>query len=164
MTDKCIMCGEVIPEGRQVCSECEYKTEGKLTAKEMFELKEQGKTYKEIGEICELTRQRVYQIIRAYKAGKYHGTYAGTRCYSGRYFDVERIVYKGIYEHFVNSPYITVRAFTKRVFGKKYYPALEVRISNLITGKKDSFFTVEQLNRICKVIGLPFEEVFEMRE
>ena len=26
MTDKCIMCGEVIPEGRQVCPKCENKT------------------------------------------------------------------------------------------------------------------------------------------
>ena len=25
MTDRCVMCGEIIPEGRQVCPECENK-------------------------------------------------------------------------------------------------------------------------------------------
>jgi predicted nucleic acid-binding Zn ribbon protein len=29
MEDRCVCCGEIIPEGRQVCAKCEYEINNK---------------------------------------------------------------------------------------------------------------------------------------
>lgn len=52
MVDRCICCGEVIPEGRQVCPKCEGKTDRKrifdvncITCRRFFECN--GKSHKD---------------------------------------------------------------------------------------------------------------------
>ena len=127
-----------------------------MTAKEMFQLREEGKTYQEIADEIGKTRQWVHQAITNY-------TKRVLTSYRGKGFYLENIKYQGIFEHFLENEGETISSFTSKVYDTKY-PSRTSTIRGFITGKQDSYFTIEQIKRICDVVGKPFEEVFKERE
>lgn len=63
MENRCVCCGSIIPEGRQVCRECEVNAMG--TARNMF-LQDYGITYEEgkkIEKYCKKAREYDQQLI-----------------------------------------------------------------------------------------------------
>lgn len=63
MENRCVFCGAIIPEGRQVCRECEVNAMG--TARNMF-LQDYGITYEEgkkIEKYCKKARDYDQQLI-----------------------------------------------------------------------------------------------------
>lgn len=63
MENRCVCCGAIIPEGRQVCRECEVNAMG--TARNMF-LQDYGITYEEgkkIEKYCKKARDYDQQLI-----------------------------------------------------------------------------------------------------
>lgn len=63
MENRCVCCGSIIPEGRQVCRECEVKTMG--TSRNMS-LQDYGITYEEgkkIEKYCKKARDYDQQLI-----------------------------------------------------------------------------------------------------
>lgn len=83
--------------------------------------------------------------------------------YRGKGFYLENIKYKGIFEYFRENEEETVSSFSKKVYNSPY-AGRTAMIREFITGKHDSYFTIEQIKRICDVVGKPFEEVFKERE
>lgn len=74
MENRCVCCGDIIPEGRQVCPNCEYKYSGR---------KEEGQRIKpeldEILEFCEEIEGLLYiSDMRSRRPGEY--TRSGEVC------------------------------------------------------------------------------------
>ena len=128
----------------------------KLSYEEMYQMRLDGKTYREIGEACGVTRQQANYILLHYDEAL-----KGIR---GHGFDIDTIIYKGLYEYFRKNLYESVTSFTKKVYGNAATSAV-ITMRNFLTGKyKDSRFTVPVIKRICEVTGMSFEEVFAIRD
>ena len=65
-----------------------------MTKQQIIDLRNEGKTYAEIGEIFGVSRQRVHQVV---------GTERVRKCNC----DIERIKYKGLYEFMQENPTVT---------------------------------------------------------
>lgn len=127
-----------------------------MTIAEMVEMRRNGATYREIGAASGMTGQNAYNIINR-RAKK---DISGIR---GRAFNIEKIKYKGIYEHFKNDEYECISSFAGKVFNRvdaRYYG----KTRNLITGEQDVRLSIHTIMKICEVVGKPFEEVFEVRK
>lgn len=127
----------------------------RLSYEQMHEMRMAGKTYTEIGKACGLTRQRVNYILTHYDEAL-----KGMR---GRGFDVETIVYKGLYEHFKNNMYESVTTFTRKVYGHTSESSIPT-MRSLLIGEYHSRFSVPLIKKMCEVTGKTFEELFELRE
>lgn len=58
MEDRCVICGEVIPEGRQVCLKCE-----RMSDNEILKAYAKTATAEAIKEFAERLKERKYQSI-----------------------------------------------------------------------------------------------------
>ena len=123
--------------------------------KVLYNMRKSGMTYKEIHEETGINLQSLYVRIKKYENG--------ANRIRGWGFDIERIVYKGLYEYFVANPYESLTSFAKTVAMPMTGHYIE-KIKNLLTGEHNSYFSIEQIKKICEVVGKPFEEVFEERE
>ena len=127
-----------------------------MTGKEIQELRNKGLTYREIGEMCGISKQSVRQKLATYLIN-------GGEESRGRHFNINCIIYQGIYDHFKECKTETLPSFTKKVFKDKYYPALMKKLRHFVSGKSESYFTVEQIRGICEATGKSFEETFVKR-
>lgn len=127
----------------------------KIGYEEMIEMKKRGATYQEIAKEIGVSKQRVHQMLITYdkhlKGIRGHG------------FDIDTIVFKGIYEHFKKDLYESPSSFTLKVMGNDAKNSLP-KVRGFITGKSESRFTIRQLQRICEITGMSFEECFERRD
>ena len=121
----------------------------------MLEMRNNGASYQWIAKKADMTPQGVQYRLKGYAQRQ-----SGAR---GNGFNIETIPYKGIYEYFASDLYLTITEFCKRAFGKENaYRAVSMR--NMLMGKHDMHFTIDQVKASCKLIGKPFEYVFEKRE
>lgn len=119
---------------------------------EFIELRKQGYTYREIGEIAGISKQRVQQIIGN----------EPTRLYS---IEVEKIAYEGIYQLFMQDAKMTYQKFARIAFGYEAIThANNERIRRFARGESDVKLTLSQIKNILDYIGKPFEEVFKSRK
>ena len=82
--DRCVCCGEIVPEGRMVCPQCEFELQSKSTVGEVLDIEEKIdenlisedwiKFYKvcpALYELCGLrltiTQKIILRIIKSYK-------------------------------------------------------------------------------------------------
>lgn len=120
---------------------------------EMVQMRESGMTYQQIADEFKVTKQWVNYILTHY--------YRGLKGQRGKGFDIEKIVYKGIYEHFKKNLFESVTSFTDKVYEKGHN---KVRfIADFITGKSNSHLSIPQIQRMCEITGTTFEECFERR-
>ena len=122
-----------------------------MTVQEMLKMRIDGATYQEIADACGYTRQGVQKKLAEYSK-KITG---GKR---GRGFSFHEIKYKGLKDWFAINETETVTTFAERVFG---YESASTTLRNFLRGKNESSFTIPQIKRMCNVVGLPFEQVFE---
>lgn len=120
---------------------------------EMVEMRESGMTYQQIADEFRVSRQWVNYILTHY--------YKGLKGQRGKGFDIEKIVYKGIYEHFKNNLFETQSSFAKKVYGGKVGELSYIRA--LITGK-NCRVSITRIQKICEITGTTFEECFERRD
>jgi hypothetical protein len=127
--------------------------EEKPAYNEMFLMYRDGMTCQQIADEFHVARQWVNYILTRYY---------GTKGMRGRGFDIQTIVYKGIYEHFKNNQYESLTSFTDKVYEKGHN---KVRfIADFITGKSNSHLSIPQIQRMCEITGTTFEECFERRD
>ena len=128
----------------------------KLSYEQMHKMKLEGKTYTEIGEACGISRQQAnYLLIH------YDESLKGMR---GNGFDINTIIYKGLYEHFRDNLYESITSFAKKVYGHTATSAVSTMRTFLNGKHKEARFTVPMIKRMCEVTGKSFEELFELRE
>lgn len=121
---------------------------------EMLEMRNKGFTYTQIAEEFGVTKQWVNKILTTY--------YKGLKGQRGKGFDIEKIVYKGIYEHFKKNLFESVTSFTDKVYEKGHN---KVRfITDFITGESNSHLSLPQIQRMCEITGTTFEECFKRRD
>lgn len=127
----------------------------KLTNKELYEWRQRGATYQEMADAEGTTRQDVFQKVKAYerklmgKRGRING------------FNINKIVYKGIYEYFRDHIDETVCSFSNKVFG---YAEKVQCVKRFLLGESESLFKVHQIKKMMEVTGKSFDELFELRE
>lgn len=122
-------------------------------AKEMLEMRVNGATFQEIANKYGISRQAVHQTLNSYMARLQGKRYA---------LDVDKIIFKGIAEWFFENPDESMSSFSRKVFG--YDTGAKVKDVRMnLYGEYTVYFSIEQIKKICEVIGKPFEEVFELR-
>ena len=126
----------------------------KMSQRQMLQMRLNGATYQEIADASELSKQRVYQLLTTYTP-----ELKGMR---GNGFNIETIVYKGIYEHFKKNKAESLTSFAMKVFGYTNNDNIP-SMRKFLLGEYNSRYTIPQMQKICEVVGMPFEKVFERR-
>ncbi len=128
----------------------------KLTNKELYEWRQRGATYQEMADAEGISRQAVHQKVKAHerklmgKRGRING------------FNINKIVYKGIYEYFRDNVDETVYGFTQKVFGHSQQKIQCVK--RFLLGESESLFKVHHVPNMMEATGKSFDELFELRE
>ena len=125
-----------------------------MTSAEMMKMRLEGATYQEIADKCGVSKQDVHERVNNY----YKRVIGGHR---GHKLNCDEIIYKGIYEHFLDNPKESVSSFSKKLYGDT---AQCNKIRQFIKGETESRFTIQQISKMCEIVGKPFEEVFVERE
>ena len=126
-----------------------------MTNAEMFEMRKSGATYQEIADLCGTSKQAVYSRLRYY-VRKVNGI-------RGKGFDINQILYQGLYDWFNENMGESVSSLCEQVFdGNSGNYTHKFRY--FIIGKHDSSFKVGHLKKLCEVTGKSFEELFERRD
>lgn len=121
---------------------------------EILEMRKNGATFQEIADSFGVSKQRVNEVFHK----QTHGRWKRMR---GHGFDIETIVYKGLYEHFKNNVFESVTSFSKKVYGHSNTIPL---LRKFIKGELDSHFSITQIKKMCEITGKSFEELFEKRD
>lgn len=116
--------------------------------------REQGKTYQEIGEMYNVSKQYVASSIKKFER------LSGTRVRKNNY-NIEKIAYKGIYQLFENDSTMTVAKLSRMIYG--YSSGVANRINRLIKGENVRL-SIKEIKKLIEITGKPFEELFELRE
>ena len=123
----------------------------KLTGKEMYEMHfNDGLSFTDIAEKYGMSKQDVQQEVRRYTL-----YISGKR---GKRFNINTIVYQGIYDYFLDHPQETLLSLTKKL--KINDQNGFANFHRFITGQNDVKVKISLIKKICDVIGKPFEEVF----
>ncbi len=126
-----------------------------MTNKEIYEMLQNGSTYQEIADIEGISKQAVHQRMILHKRKVY-----GIR---GKSFNINKIVYQGIYDWFKEHLNESLHSLCRKVYQRPNNSSI-VKLREFLKGKHDSIFKIEQIKRLCEVIGKPFEEVFKWRD
>lgn len=118
-------------------------------AKEMLKMRMDGATFQEIADRYGISRQAVHQSLKHYTDRLEGKRYA---------LNVDKIIYKGIAEFFLDNPEESVTSFSRKVLGQG-----TANLKRGLIGENEMHFTINQIKKICNIIGKPFEEVFELR-
>lgn len=127
-----------------------------MTNEEMYKMYQNGDTFQKIADVCGISKQAVHQRMVLYERKVY-----GIRGKRKQRLLIDKIVYKGIYEHFENNYNETITSMCKKVYG--YATGNTDKFKSFITGEHDSHFKLEHIKRLCEVVGKPFEETFAER-
>lgn len=123
---------------------------------EMVDLRKSGKTYQEIADMYGVSKQHIHKIIS--DVCRLNDI---TRKYS---FDIENIVYEGVYELFANDKRMTITKLSKIIYGVALPTHNEKeKVRRLILGQGESNFSIRNINNVLDYAGKPFEEVFKVR-
>lgn len=123
--------------------------------KKMYEMLQNGSTYQKIGDSFGISKQAVHQRITLYKR-----KLKGIR---GHSFNIESVVYKGIYEWFKEHLNESPCSLCARVYQNPNGNSIK-KFRGFLKGEHDSVFNIKHIKRLCEVIEKPFEEVFERRD
>lgn len=118
-------------------------------------LREQGKTYQEIADMHGVSKQCVEQSIKSFEIR------CNSRVRKDNY-DIEKIMYRGVYDFFKNDNTMTASKLTRMIYG---YSSNDIssRITRLFKGES-ARTTIEEITKLIEITGKPFEELFELRE
>ena len=122
--------------------------------KMILEMRLSGMSFTKIGNAFGISKQAVSEIINRRNRRLSYGV-------RGQGFLIDEIVYQGIYDYFCKNEYESITSFCKKVFG--HDSSIE-RFKYFIRGKRDSHFFLQNIKKMCEVIGEPFEVVFALRK
>ena len=115
-----------------------------MTSREMLEERLNGKTYREIGEMCGISKQAVQDRIKHLLKG---------RSYS-------KIIYRGVYEYFASKRGMNWHKITDEVNQDERLIGRET-LTKFLRGKS-AHISIKVIVRICEIVGKPFEETFAL--
>ena len=124
-----------------------------MTSKELYEWRQQGATYQEIADAEGISKQAVYLKVKSYEK-KLEGN-------RGRRFDINKIVYKGFYEYFVENPDVRISTLTDEIFGVGGNNVAKTR--QFLYGEHETLLKIRTIKTMMEITGKSFEELFERR-
>lgn len=127
-----------------------------MTNAEMFEMRQGGASYQEIADKCGTSKQNVHRRLYLY-VRKINGI-------RGRGFDINKIVYQGLYDWFNENIGESISSLCLKVFGDTNGIRYIKKFRCFIIGKHDSSFKVQHIKKLCEVTGKSFEELFKRRD
>lgn len=125
-----------------------------MTNAEMMKMRIDGATYQEIADACGISRQDAHHRLQNYCKKIVEGGH------KGRKVSCNDIVYQGIYEYFDNHTSESISSFCNKIYGNTSQVG---KLSAFFRGEINSHFTIQQINKMCEIVGKPFEEVFAKR-
>lgn len=123
---------------------------------EMVNLRAQGYKITQIAKMAGISFQAVGKRLKRYDQG-----IPFTR--RGKKLNIEKIVYQGFYDWFLEHPLESVQSFLRKMHDETTNGNNE-KMRHFICGKREAYFTVSQIKKMCEIIGKPFEEIFKERE
>lgn len=127
-----------------------------LREKEIVRLRQQGKTYEEIGKAFGISKQRASAIGSAV---------LGNTSKRSKSVDIDDIVFEGIYQLFLHDNTMTYARLGRIANNTKSFNSRQTsRFCNILKGKTDPALPIHVINNILKYIGKPYEEVFAPRK
>lgn len=121
-----------------------------MTKQEILELRDQGKTYREIADIFGVTRQRVHEKIGKDRIRKCN-------------FEIEKIRFKGVYEFLKEHPTLSLIGFIRHMKGHSVSHAEYEKLKGCLTTDRDSAIKISDIKRLTEYTGMTFEELFAER-
>lgn len=125
-----------------------------MTAKQRAEMRSNGATYQQIADVCGISKQAAHQSVTLYEQKIKKKT-------RGKGFSLEKIKYKGIYEHFVANESETLSSFVFGVYGDRVHAT---KMGQFLRGEHDSYFKIAHIKKMCDICGKTFEETFAVRD
>lgn len=113
-------------------------------------LREEGKTYQEIGDIFGISKQAVERSIKNAEI-KFNGRMRKSNV------NIEEIIYKGIYQIFKKDSQITVSKLSK-ILGHE-----RTTVNNFLKNK-NTRISIDAIKKLIAYSGMTFDELFELRE
>lgn len=127
-----------------------------LREKEIVRLRQQGKTYEEIGKRFGISKQRASAIGSAV---------LGNTRRRRKSVDTDSIVFDGIYQLFLQDGCMTYARLARIACGSNNVNSKRTqRFARFLTGEADPNLSLQEINNILKYIGKPYEEVFAPRK
>lgn len=114
--------------------------------RQMIEMHEIGRTYRQIGETFGVSRQRVFQMI------------GGGNNKHFRYINTNMCIFKGI-RKYMNDNKISIMEITRLTYGDTnsgYYNRAKGRLNGTLD------FTKKHIDKILEITGLAYEVAFEL--
>lgn len=115
-----------------------------MTSREMLEERLNGKTYREIGEMCGISKQAVQIRIKLLLNGR----------------DYNKIVYRGVQEYFVSKRGMNWRKMTNEI-NRDERLISDATLAKFLRGES-ARVSIKAIVRICEIVGKPFEETFAL--
>ena len=132
--------------------------QAKLKLKDKYKIVEtrnEGKTFQQIATFFNVSTQLVCSLFKAHEERAKSG-YRGT-------FNLDDVAYKGFYEHFKDKAFDTAYIFLTDI-GEKPTPRNTMKMTDFLTGKRQMFLSVNQIQKMCDETGKTFEELFALRD
>lgn len=117
-------------------------------------LREQGKSLQEIADIFNVSKQAVAQEL-----SKFEEAFGPARKSN---VDIEKIVYKGIYDLFVDNGKMTYSRLTRLMYG--YYDTNTTNKTIKLLRGENVKISIKTINRLIEITGKSYETLFELRE
>lgn len=115
-----------------------------MTSREMLNEVLGGKTYREIGEMCGVSRQAANRRVNRLLNGV-----------------INHIVFKGVYDYFVETEGMNFAKFAEMVNADSDIVSADT-LRKILTGKK-KMVHIDVISQVCKVTGRPVEDAFALR-
>ena len=155
-SNRCVCCGEIIPEGRMVCPNCltvelakEPTAIGKVRKADLFVAdRNAGMRYAEIARKYGVSYQRVAQVCASRGVGHFK-VYTAAEC-----------VYPNL-RKWLNENQISRYEFIRRL-GLNQHSANHARISEHFRGR--TYPRKETIDKFIAVTGLTYEQLFAKEE
>lgn len=117
-----------------------------MTSREMLEERLNGKTYREIGEMCGISKQAVQDRINNLLNG---------RSYS-------KIIYRGVYEYFASKRGMNWHKITDEV-NRDECLISRTTLTKFLRGET-AHISINVIIRLCEIVGKSFEETFALMD
>lgn len=117
-----------------------------MTSREMLEERLNGKTYREIGEMCGISRQAAYKRIKHLRNGRSYN----------------KIVYRGIHEYLAGKQGMSLRKLTDEVNHDENLISSPT-LAKFLRGES-VHIPIKVIVRLCEIVGKPFEETFALMD
>ena len=114
------------------------------------EMRRNGMTYKAIGEVFGVTRQRAHQALKPENNKRKYNT------------DIEKIPYEGLYNWLVENPKVGFSTLANIMFGGSGNTRNNL-VRNFCLGR-NSRISKKAYDRLLAKTGMTYEQLFKLRE